>query len=227
MKTTKFEIKNRKLDKIDFERYTGNFNVDTFNFEFDEEWDNLEKTLVIIIGDKTYNVSILNNEAILPLEAYTGNTEITIGVFGKNEDTILSSNLIGIWMTKGAYIEGKEPENLPTPTQWDLYIEEINNLLDNAKLSEEECKRVLEEIEIAKREINDTVNNFAKNAEEKTNDFDTHVAEKMKEFEEFSEGITVITSGTDDLVDGESILPAGSMHLVYAEIKDETEKEVT
>ena len=70
MKTTKFEIKKRILNKLSQITYTGNSNVDTFCFEFDEEWNELEKTLVIITDIATYNLPLLNNEAIIPTEFY-------------------------------------------------------------------------------------------------------------------------------------------------------------
>jgi len=133
MKTTNFEVKNRKIERIDFTTHTGEYNVDTFKFNFDEEWNELDKTLVIVVNDKTYNIAILNDEAILPKEAYVDSQRISIGVFGKKEDILLASNLIEIWMTEGAYKEGEEPENLPTPTQWDLYIQEINTIVNHVE----------------------------------------------------------------------------------------------
>ena len=111
----------------------------------------MDKTLIIINNKDTYNVALLNDEVILPSEAYSSNSQvIEIGVFGKSDNVILSTPLISIWMTKGSYIDGKEPANLPTPTQWDLYIKEINSLLKSCQLSEEECKNTLSEIEDVK-----------------------------------------------------------------------------
>ena len=34
MKITKFEVKERKLNKLNQVTYTGDFNVDTFQFDF-------------------------------------------------------------------------------------------------------------------------------------------------------------------------------------------------
>lgn len=147
MKITKFEIKNRMIEKIDFETYTGELNVDTFHFDFDEEWTGLDKTLVIIAEDKTYNVALLNDEAIIPSEAYVNNKAITLGVFGQKENTILSSSLTELWMTKGAYQEGENPSNLPTPTQWDLYISEINRLLEEGEENKNDIEKLAKELE--------------------------------------------------------------------------------
>ena len=83
MKTTKFEIKQRILNKLNQVTYTGKSNVDTFKFEFDEEWNDLEKTLVIINDVATYNLPLLNDEAIIPIEFYSDSQIVTVGVFGK------------------------------------------------------------------------------------------------------------------------------------------------
>ena len=262
MRITNFQIKNRKIMRLNEIIYTGKSNVDIFHFDFDEEWTILDKTLVLVVGDKTYNVPLLNDEAILPVEAYVDSKEISLGVFGKCENAILSSTLINIGLTKGAYIEGQAPGNLPTPTQWDLYIEEINRLLNEAKATQEECRKILSEVQAIQNKVEDAEVNieeynknhaekmteynenselktqnfnnnsqtktddfnlnvtnkttaFDENAENKTNEFNTNVENKKQELEDFSKTITVITSGTDDLIDGVSELPAGSIYLVY------------
>lgn len=280
MKITKIQVVNRQLIISNKIIYTGKNNVDNFKFSFDDEWLNLNKTLVIIVDSNTYHVPLLNDEAILPTEIYSRNSTVSIGVFGKIDDIILASELKKISIHEGAYKEGQAPGNLPTPTQWDLYVEEINNLLNESKANVEACNKVLLEVEklknetqiikeeVEKAELNiETYNKnhvekleeynenavektstfdknvqekvsgfnsnatnkttaFDENVVEKTNDFDTHIAEKMKEFEEFSDGITVITSGTDDLIEGESELPARSMYLVYETDEDEVNQDV-
>lgn len=136
-------------------------------------------------------------------------------MFGRKDETILSSDLIGIWMTKGAYILGQEPKNLPTPTQWDLYIAEINNLLSNVLVSKEDCEKILEEIIEHRENIQSVVSDFEQSANKKIDEYNTNVENKKKELEEFSKTITVITSGKDDLIDGVSELPKGSIYIVF------------
>lgn len=124
---TNFEIKNRQITKKDEKTiYTGQYNIDKFKFTFDEEWQGLNKTLVIM-GDETYNVSLLNDECLIPVEFYQKKGNISIGVFGRDADTtILASNFMTIFIHNDAYKEGQTPANLPTQTQWDEYIEDIN-----------------------------------------------------------------------------------------------------
>lgn len=76
IKKIKFEIKDRKIEKKDFAVLAGKQNVDVFQFSFDEEWESLDKTLVLIVNEKTYNITLLNDEAILPSEAYIKNRRL-------------------------------------------------------------------------------------------------------------------------------------------------------
>ena len=133
MHITCFDVRYRKIYPKDIIKYTGVYNVDTFRFNFDEEWDGLVKTLTIIVGDTTYNVPLIEDEAILPKEAYVKDKRVAIGIYGSGEDKLLATELIDLIMSKGAYEEGKEPENLPTPSQWDLYIEQINAIVKNVE----------------------------------------------------------------------------------------------
>lgn len=239
MKITKFEIKQRVLNKLNQVTYTGKSNIDTFDFEFDEEWIGLEKTLVIITDIATYNVPILNNKVTIPTEFYIDSQIVTIGVFGKKDNTILSSTLKNIWLTKGAYTLGQEPANLPTPTQWDLYIEQINKLLNKSKTNAENCEKILSEVRIIQNELENAKLNldvYNQNSIEKIqelndmvqnkkSEINSHVENKKQELENFAKTITVITSGTDDLIDGKSELPAGSMYLVYETDEDEVNQD--
>lgn len=205
IKKVNFEIKDRKIEKKDFITMAGKQNVDVFHFEFDNEWENLDKTLVLIVDGKTYNIALLNNEVILPKEAYVKNGGyITVGIFGKNGNTILSSTLATVYITKGAYAEGEEPSNLPLQTQWDLYIAEINNLLVQAQIAEKNAKTseanaktyannaeqtietvniVKTEVEETQDEVNKTVENFNKNVENHTTEFNQNATKKINNFD--------------------------------------------
>ena len=79
---TNFLVKKRKISQIDSVPYTGEYNIDTFEFEFDDEWEGLDKTLVIVAGDKRYNVALMHNACVVPFETYQVKGNILIGVFG-------------------------------------------------------------------------------------------------------------------------------------------------
>lgn len=146
MKTTNFKIKDRQIEMLNYQVMAGYQNVDTFHFEFDDEWEGLDKTLKLIVEDKKYHIAILNGEAILPSEVYERSGNIAFGVFGVGDKTTLATTLTTFYVHDGAYGEGEEPSNLPTPTQWDLYVEEINKLLDESNKIKEECDEILKKV---------------------------------------------------------------------------------
>ena len=142
MITTNFLVKKRKISQLDSIPYTGEFNIDKFKFQFDEEWTGLNKTLVIV-ADNTYNVALLNDECLVPQEFYDKKGNIMIGVFGSNDNQkILATGWLPIYVEDDSYT-GEEPSNLPTPTQWDLYISEINRLLSACEATVVECNDIL------------------------------------------------------------------------------------
>ena len=134
MKTSLYQVSNREISMISGAKYAGRHNVDRFKFVFDEEWEGLDKTLKIKQGEHIYYVSLLNDTGLIPDEAYDGK-EINIGIIGTrlvegNLEVVLSTLPYRIPIDDGVYEEGEEPSNLPTPTQWDAYIDEINRLIE-------------------------------------------------------------------------------------------------
>lgn len=159
MITTNFIVSKRKISQENKVPFTGEYNIDKFHFTFDEEWNGLDKTLVIVTDDThTYNVALLNDEAIVPMEFYQTKGNIIIGVFGTNgTEQILATGWLSVYIEDDAYKAGQEPSNLPTPTQWDLYVTEINELLERAEASEQSCQDILEEMKALQRELEDEV----------------------------------------------------------------------
>lgn len=146
MITTNFVVKKRKISQINSIPFTGEYNIDTFKFEFDEEWEGLDKTLVIVT-DETYNVALLNDECVVPMEFYDKKGEVKIGLFGSSgNEKILATGWCSIYPEDDAYKRGQEPSNLPTPTQWDLYVAEINRLLEACQASQEQCEDIAEQL---------------------------------------------------------------------------------
>jgi len=147
MLITNFRVEKRKISLIDNPvPFTGEYNIDTFKFEFDEEWEGLNKTLVIV-SDNTYNVSLLNDQCLIPMEFYNKKGSISIGVFGTiGNGKILATGMYPIYIEEDAYKRGQEPANLPTQTQWDLYITEINGLLVQCQATKRQCDEVLAQL---------------------------------------------------------------------------------
>ena len=183
MKKTLFKVENRVIDTIDKTNFTGLLNVDKLEFIFNEEWDDLDKTLVIILGETTLNLAMINDSVVLPPDIYDAE-ECQIGIFGTKVENgeakkILTTMPYILPICEGMYKEGEEPSNLPTPTQWDLYITEINRLIED----------------------------FNENVIDKTAEFDEHVAEEFDELK----GNFYTKNQTDTLLGGkQDTLVAGS-----------------
>lgn len=224
MKKTNFKVENRIIEQLDMQNIVGAFNVDTFHFDFDDEWSNLNKTLVLIVAGKTYNVAMLNNEAVLPNEVYNKD-KVQFGVYGKNENTILATALSEFYLYESSYKEGIEPSNIPTPTQWDLYVAEINNLLNESKLTKEECERILAElkefanqsiaeINTLKEQVNQTVQEFDENAGQKLKEYNDNAEEKENNLNEIAEDVrdmaSALTFATFDVEPTEGALYVNS-----------------
>lgn len=147
MVITNFKVQKRKVSQIDSIPYTGEYNIDTFKFEFDDEWEGLDKTLVIVSGNRRYNVPLLNNECVVPFEFYQIKGTIEIGLFGTDgEYRTLATGWLPLYVEEDTYEVNVEPENLPTPTQWDLYVTEINRLLELAQATEQQCEDILSQL---------------------------------------------------------------------------------
>ena len=144
IKTSFFKVENRKITKINDVNYTNLQEVDKFHFFFDDEWEGLDKVIKICVKDNIYEYPLLKDEVIIPPEAYVPGI-ISIGINGVKDSRVLATGLTTITIGESAYSD-ELPSNMPTPTQWDLYIAELNNLLRDANTVKEECEELLAEV---------------------------------------------------------------------------------
>ena len=144
IKTSFFKVENRKITKINDVNYTSLQEVDKFHFFFDDEWEGLDKVIKICVKDNIYEYPLLKDEVIIPPEAYVPGI-ISIGINGVKDSRVLATGLTTITIGESAYSD-ELPSNMPTPTQWDLYIAELNNLLRDANTVKEECEDLLAEV---------------------------------------------------------------------------------
>ncbi len=124
MKTTNFKVKDRQIERLNYEPViVGYQNVDTFHFDFDEEWEGLDKTLVFRVKDKKYRIALTNDEVVLPKQIYPCEGGfVDFGIYGKKEETVLTTSLSRIYIQEGVY-EDEEIEELPIGSEDDIYIE--------------------------------------------------------------------------------------------------------
>ena len=115
---------------------SGSVNVYEVQFQFDSEWDGLEKTAVFRAGDCTVS-TLLDETAMctIPWEVFQdAKRTLYAGVYGtKNGNTVLPT----IWASLGEIRQGCEPGEStqpPTPSVYEQILAEIGNL-DNLATS--------------------------------------------------------------------------------------------
>lgn len=115
---------------------SGSVNVYEVQFQFDSEWDGLEKTAVFQAGDCTVSTLLDETETcIIPWEVFQdAKRTLYAGVYGtKNGNTVLPT----IWASLGEIRRGCEPGEStqpPTPSVYEQILAEIGNL-DNLATS--------------------------------------------------------------------------------------------
>ena len=148
MRQSKFKIENREIDFIETVSMAGNANVDTFLFEFDNEWEGLTKTLVLQNGSQPVLVNLINDEAIIPASVYHDGI-LTFGVYGRNEndEIVLSSLMYTLEISDGAYNYSGNPSNLPDKSTWDQYTDIMLGLVGQGEITLENCQSVLSDMQ--------------------------------------------------------------------------------
>lgn len=113
----------------------GSLNYYEADIEFDTSWNNLDIVAVITKKDeqKGISIAVINNKLYIDQEM---NGIYTIGFIGyiiENDKKTyqISTNLKNISFQRGAgEIETHEKE-LPTPSEWEIYIAQIQEMLEN------------------------------------------------------------------------------------------------
>ena len=137
----KFIINKDELTVDDKEEIfnSGSVNYYEAEVEFDESWNRLTVKAVIVpmeygaYEDEGKSVAVINNKIYIDKKM---SGTYGIGFVGYTiEDDIktyqISTNLQSIWFNKGAGEIETSEEDLPTPSQWEIYIAQIQEMLDN------------------------------------------------------------------------------------------------
>lgn len=106
------------------------------NFSFSEEWNNLTKTAIFLYNGVAYNETLIDDKCFIPHEAIENKGELSIGVFGteilgENLEKRNTTDLLNVKIYEGSFIKGIQPEK-PSPETWELYLEEVNKLIEEA-----------------------------------------------------------------------------------------------
>jgi TolA-binding protein len=147
-------------------------------FDFDETWNFEEKYCIFQdeFEEQTFKRAIINNQVIVPSELLNG--RITIQVYGQNvEDDVITQRQPSLKyvfsILNSLPTNASEEEDTPTPSQWEIYISQIeemcNDLQDQFDDLKEECETkcddVIERLEQDEQNIQTNTDNIRTNAE--------------------------------------------------------------
>ena len=176
-------LSNRKIEKINDVNYAGTNNVDKFHFFFeDSEWDGLNKTLEVFVGDEMQGFPIVNDEAEIGRSIYKPGI-IYIRVHGIDGATDKKSLKFPIPIAAEDCDAG-DPANTPTESEWNAFITEINAKLAQAVITKEECAAILAQVLVYR----DTVSDDKDDVEQMKTDIETLKSTIEQEIEE-AEGV--------------------------------------
>ena len=141
-------IKGDTIESLELEQIkSGSIQYYEAELEFDEQWNGLEKKAIVVSKDEEYakEIEIADNKLYLNIEE---NDVYCIGFIGyivEDEKKIkqISTNLRMLTVSKGAGQVRAEQQEVPTPTEWELYIQQIKEICndlhaENIKFADEE-----------------------------------------------------------------------------------------
>ena len=137
----KFIINKDELTVDDKEEIfnSGSVNYYEAEVEFDESWNGLTVEAKIVPKEGAYyddegkSIAVINNRVYIDNKL---SGSYGIGFVGYRVDNNakvyqISTNLQCIWFNKGAGEIETSEEDVPTPSQWEIYIAQIQEMLDN------------------------------------------------------------------------------------------------
>lgn len=134
MNIIKLQVKDFEIIPLE-KQYVVENQVNEFaiEFEFDDSWNYETKYVIFDNEETTYKRPIINNQVIIPSELLNGRT--TIQIYGQNvEDGEIvkrkPSYKYSFSILNSLSTEGQEESDLPKPTQWEIYISQIETMLD-------------------------------------------------------------------------------------------------
>ena len=155
------------------EIFSGDVNIDTVKFTFDEVWDNYDIKTAVFYNDPKDAYPVLldeNNVAVIPEAVMADKCKLSIGVFGTNaNDDVKTSKILTYHIGKGAIntdLESKTPADF-----WaKLLTRQINY---EAELNQKQAD--------FEHEMNEKQAGFEVEMNQKQTDFENQANSKFKE----------------------------------------------
>ena len=177
MNIIKLQVKNFEITPLE-KQYVVENQVNEFaiEFEFDDSWDYETKYVIFDNEETTYKRPIINNQVIVPSELLNGRT--TIQIYGQNVENgeIVKrkpSYKYSFSILNSLSTDGQEESDLPTPSQWEVYIQQVQDLCNDLQSQfddlkedcETKCNDVVERLAEAEQDIQTNTDNIRANAE--------------------------------------------------------------
>lgn len=108
--------------------YSGDVNTDNVVFEFDASWEGFTKSAVFYRNPKERYLQLLkDDQCVIPHEVMGDEGKVVIGVFGVNDDKVITSEVLYYDIGKGAVVSDEMPE--PTPDIWAQILADYHLIL--------------------------------------------------------------------------------------------------
>lgn len=128
-------------DKVTLEGYfdtnvSGTIKYYEIPIEHDETWENLVIKAIIVNKDEDTGeeISVINNKFFIDKKKSGTYRVGFVGYTIENEQKVyqVSTDLVSFIIDKGAgEIEGVESHDIPTPSEWEVYIAQIQSMVDD------------------------------------------------------------------------------------------------
>ncbi|MEG0873048.1 MAG: hypothetical protein RSG48_03705 [Clostridia bacterium] len=177
MQQLNFNISENKINLLNKEYITsGSCNTVKCKFKFSENWKDRNKIAVFIMNGIAKNTALINDECYMPRESLIKKGDLFVGVYSTKIctdgtiDSIYTTDYESIAINEGSFEVGGETQP-QTPTDYQRYMEVINNLVNQTKGYKDDT--------LLARDV--TVNaskGFDTNAITKTNEFNVNYSSK-------------------------------------------------
>ena len=126
------EVKVTNIVKIltkDLKIGSNNLNTIQINFTLPDEFSGLTVLAVFTNSEeKSYKKTVTDNKCLIPFEALKEG-KVTLGVYAYSGDELIYSPIATTFIVeKGSYIANSEDENVFTPSDFDLWLEQANEM---------------------------------------------------------------------------------------------------
>lgn len=132
-----FKIKNQQIERLDNNKLVEKSReyVNAF-FTFSEDWQDHKKTITFTSKEDgvSYNIELTEDKCLIPWEVITS-AGFLISGFGEGK-SFITLNEIEVKVEESGLTEDGEIPGTPTPTQWELYKEEVEALISQVPMVE-------------------------------------------------------------------------------------------